>query len=424
MDKIKAKFVRYKETGLFSIFGSSVAVKVFSFISSIVLVRLVTKAEYGIFTYSWNIYSIVMLFTGFGSLYAVLQICCENPNDNSFKEKVYRYGWIRGLVFNLIIGIIMLLIGLLFPFKMNGVGILLAAMCFLPIIQYGAEYQSVYFRTERKNNLFSISNIVNVIFVLVFSAIGAIFLKEKGFIIGRYIAYFILMIVGFTIWNVPYKFKKTTLEQHEKKDFKKVAHISMFNSGISQLLYLIDVLILGFILENESIVASFKIATIIPTALSFIPAALTTYIYPFFAENRNNKKWCLEKYKKMTIVIGCINLFIVIVGIIFAPTIISIMYGNEYLDAIIPFRILMVSYFFSGTFRTIAGNLLVTQRKLMFNTFVAIMSGIVNIIADVVLIMNYGSNGAAVATLCVVIISSGLNAIYLLKILSSKEKEI
>ena len=96
------------------------------------------------------------------------------------------------------------------------------------------------------------------------------------------------------------------------------------------------------------------------------------------------------------------------------------MYGVEYLDAVVPFKILTVNYFFSGTFRAIAGNLLVTQRKLGFNTFVAILSGVLNVIADVIFIMNYGSVGAAVATLSIVVLCSILNTVYLIVTLVRK----
>ena len=61
-------------TGFFHIFGSSVINKIIAFMSSIVLVRILTKQEYGVFTYAWNIYSIVLLFNGMGTDSGVLQL--------------------------------------------------------------------------------------------------------------------------------------------------------------------------------------------------------------------------------------------------------------------------------------------------------------------------------------------------------------
>ena len=72
---------KLRKTGFFHIFGGSVINKAISFLSSIVLVRLLTKGEYGIFTYAWNIYSIILLFNGFGLESSTLQLCSEHGDD-------------------------------------------------------------------------------------------------------------------------------------------------------------------------------------------------------------------------------------------------------------------------------------------------------------------------------------------------------
>lgn len=412
--KIKSNILKFKNTGLFDIFGSSIIVKIIGFMSSIILVRIVTKEAYGIFTVAWNVYSVAMLATGFGASYAILQLGCENVNDDKKKKSIFQYGWNYGFKANIIIGLVVLLLGLFFPFSVHGAAPLMMMMFLLPLIQFGVEYQSMYLRVEKKNRAYAISNIVNVGLVLLFSVLGALVIQERGFIVGRYCAYMILIILGVKLWNVPVHFKKIDIDDTEKKDFRHVSFVSMINGGISQLLYLIDVFILGMVLPNENIIASYKVATIVPTALSFIPTALVTYIFPYFTENRNNGKWCLKKYIQITGGMAIVNGIIVAAMVIFAPTIISLMYGNQYLDAITPFRILSINYFFSGTFRAIAGNLLVTQRKLEFNTFVAISSGILNIVADVFFIMKMGSVGAAYATLSIVLFCCVLNVGYLL----------
>lgn len=409
-------------TGLFDIFGSSIIVKIIGFMSSIILVRIVTKEAYGVFTVAWNIYSIAMLATGFGASYAILQLGCENSKDVQKKKDIFQYGWNYGFKANIIIGILVIILGLFFPFSIPAAAPLMRMMFLLPLIQFGVEYQSMYLRVEKKNRAYAIANIVNVGLVLLFSIVGACATQEKGFIIGRYVAYMILILLGIRLWNVPIHFRKTQIAENEKKDFRHVALVSMINGGISQLLYLIDVFILGIVLPNESIIASYKVATIIPTALSFIPTALVTYIFPYFTENRENGKWCLKRYLQVTEIMALVNGVISSILFIMAPFIIKLMYGTQYLDAIVPFRILAVNYFFSGTFRSIAGNLLVTQRKLGFNTFVAVVSGILNIFADVLFILKLGSDGAAYATLSIVILCSVMNVGYLLITFIRKSK--
>ncbi|MEG1641031.1 MAG: polysaccharide biosynthesis C-terminal domain-containing protein, partial [Ruthenibacterium sp.] len=180
--------------------------------------------------------------------------------------------------------------------------------------------------------------------------------------------------------------------------------------------------IIGLIAADGLSVASYKVATTIPNALAFIPSALITYVYPYFAEHREDKRWCMEKYKIILIAMGLFNLVVSIGLFVTAPWIIKLFFGANYMDAIASFRILSVSYFFSGTFRVISGNLLVTQRKLGFNLFVAIFSGIVNIVGDYILVLHYGSEGAAVATLIVVLLTSLLSTGYLFYVYKDEKR--
>ena len=75
----------------------------------------------------------------------------------------------------------------------------------------------------------------------------------------------------------------------------------------------------------------------------------------------------------------------------------------------------------NGSFRGIAGNLLVTQRRLKFNLFEGLVSGGVNIIGNLILIPRMGSIGAAIATLCVMNISAALSSGYFIYVLKKKE---
>ena len=110
---------------------------------------------------------------------------------------------------------------------------------------------------------------------------------------------------------------------------------------------------------------------------------------------------------------GGLNLFISATMFIGAPLIVKLLFGVEYLDCVPIFRLLSVNYFFSGTFRILSGNLLVTQRKLKFNLIVAVIACSVNIIADYFFIQWWGAIGAAIATCSVVLLTSIMNTVYL-----------
>lgn len=410
---LKSILYKLKTTGFFHIFGSSVFAKIIGFLSSIVLVRLVSKPGYGVFTYAWNIYSIAILFSGCGMSSGVLQVASENSDNVLKKSTIYTYGMRAGTMVNIVLCVVLLVIGINYPFQIKGTNLLLCLLSVLPIVEYWNDYQITYLRVERRTKAYAVLNATNVMLVFLLSVVGALLIQEKGFIVSRYITFSTLVFLGYRFCKVPLFWKKKPIQKQDKKDLWKIATVSMVNTGISQMLYLLDVLVLGVVIPDSSVVASYKVATVIPTALSFIPSALITYVYPYFAQNRKNSEWCIQKYKLILIGMGGLNLAISTVLVFFAPSIIKLIYGTQYLDAVQPFRILSFSYFFSGTFRVIAGNLLVTQRKLGYNSFVAIISGIMNIFADVILIRMMGSVGAAWATLVIVIFTSVLNVVYL-----------
>ena len=76
-------FKKLFQTGFFHIFGSSVINKILTFLSNVVLVRLISKEAYGVFTYAWNIYSLVLLLNGLGVVSGLLQLCSERADDRA-----------------------------------------------------------------------------------------------------------------------------------------------------------------------------------------------------------------------------------------------------------------------------------------------------------------------------------------------------
>ena len=65
--------------------------------------------------------------------------------------------------------------------------------------------------------------------------------------------------------------------------------------------------------------------------------------------------------------------------------------------------------------------MLVTQRKVKFNLFESILTGIVNIIGDYVLIQKYGAVGVAISTLIVMVFSGTLATSYYFFVLNKKQ---
>lgn len=413
MDNMYTKLKSLFKTGFFHIFGSSTINKIISFLSSVVLVRILTKSEYGIFTYAWNIYSIVLLFNGMGMESAILQLCSEHSGDDDFAARICNYGTRFGVIFNVLLTAAMIVIALFAPLKIDGSNELLLLLCLLPMIQLLFNLSTSYLRSQKRNRDFAVLSTMNTALVFFVSVGAALAFREKGMVFGYYVAYAVTVLLGVFKMRVRLVSNAEPLEAQDRKSLLSIGAITMCNNGLSQLLYLLGVFMLGIVVADETVIASYKTATLIPTALNFIPQALVIYLYPYFAEHRDDGAWCLKRYKQAVLGLGALNAAISLVLVVGAPLIIRLLFGAQYMDAVPAFRILSANYFLSGTFQVLAGNLLVTQRKLKYNLLVAVISGVVNIAANLILIQLWGSIGAAVATVCVVVLASVMNATYL-----------
>ena len=408
---ISKNFNRLIKSGFFHIFGSNTINQIVNFAYGILIVRVISKEEYGIFSYASNIYSMLMLLSGFGIVSAILQVASEFSGKGRNPASLLQYGYRFGIKFNIGLSFLILLIALLIPLPIIGSNRILGMMFLLPVPMIIKDLQIVWLRANLQNKAFGTANTVNAVLVSLFTLLGAWLLKNNGIVIGQYLAVFIMLWMLWKRYDVPLIGAEEDLPLQDKKDLFTIAGISTLNNALSQMLTLLGTFMLGLIISNPVMIASYKVASAIPMALNFIPSALMVYLYPYFARNRHNKAWVKSKYKTILLFAGMANLFISIIGIVFAEQIIRIIFGDSYSDATLPFQVLMGSYFISGTFRTISGNLLVTQRKLKVNTVNGIVGAVVSIVMNAILIPGRGSMGAAISYLITMIITS-LIAVY------------
>jgi O-antigen/teichoic acid export membrane protein len=385
-------------------------------------VRILTKSEYGVFTYAWNIYSIVLLFNGLGMDSAILQMCSEKSDDEEFARRICNYGTRFGIAFNVLLTVAMIGVAVFYPVTIEGSRELLTLLCLLPMIQLLFNLSTSYLRSQKRNQDFALLSSVNTALVFCVSVGAALAFREKGMVFGYYIAYAGSVLLGAFKMRIRLVDKVALPAEQDRKALLSIGAITMCNNGLSQLLYLLGMYILGNVIPDETVIASYKTATLIPTALNFVPQALVIYLYPYFAERRNDGAWCLKKYKQVVVGLGALNAVISFVLVIAAPLVVRILFGEQYLDCVPVFRVLSLNYFLSGTFQILAGNLLVTQRKLKYNLLVAISSGTINIVANLLLIPRLGSMGAAIASVCVVVVASAMNTIYLVSTFQNKKK--
>jgi len=406
------------EKGFLYIFGSRIINRIVRFATSVVIIRLLSKETFGSYSYAMNILDFFLLLSGLGVVSSILQFCSEKK---ALKDKLpyLKYGFEIGFSFNLLLALSIIVFTRVFELPVKGSSDILLYLSLIPAFTVFFEIMGAFFRSNLQNKEFSYLGISNIFVYFLGTVIGGYLFKVYGIIAGRYIALIIAILIGFKFLRKEVAALKDTYLpiKKEKIEFLKYSIVVTLTNSISQILFLLDIFLIGIIIKEEAVVASYRTATLIPFALTFIPKSVMTFAYPYFAQNMKNKNKIKRYFLEMQRYLVILNLAISLILIIFAPLIIKILFGSQYLDSVISFRILSLGYFFAGSFRIPAGNVLASIRKVKINLYNSIASGILNILLDIVLIIKYGSVGAAIATTSIFLVSSIISNGYLLSYL-------
>jgi O-antigen/teichoic acid export membrane protein len=397
MSGIRQKLARLLETGFFHIVGTSVLNKVVQTLLSLVLVRLLSKEAYGVYAYAYNILSFFVLFNALGMPSALLQICSELADDGRRSDSIFSMGVRVGVAFDAIMGVAVLATGLFAPLAVRGSGAILALYAPLPLAQFLCEAVVTRLRVQLRNKEYAIMTNMQTILLSIASIVGALAGGSAGLAVGQSAGLLFAAAIEWRLYGPALDSGLPALAPTERKDLLTVGAISAFNNGISQALTLVGTFLVGSLMESEELVASYKVATTIPFALVFVPLMLVTYIMPYFTRHRNDRAWTLRRYGQVVLSLVAAMGSICVLLALLADPLVGFLFGADYADCVSAMRILLLGLFLTASFRVPTGNLLVTQRKLSFNSFSASSSIVIDVIASFMLIPTWGMEGAACA---------------------------
>lgn len=402
-------------TGFFSIVVSDTLVKIVSFLGGMVLVRVLSKNDYGIYSYVMNCMGFLLILGDMGTGIATLQFTQENYK-NELKFKAYcAYGLKLTVWFSFLPMICILTSPLYYPYAIEGTKNLVLLLFAWPFINSLNTFFQTNLRAHLDNNKFSALNIITIIVHYVVLLPMSLEWGVLGAVLSNYGYGIITLLISIYLnKNKLYIGKKyyDAITKTERKQFFKLSIPSQLNAMIGQIMLLIDIFMISLFFGNSEIIASYKVATTIPSACSFIPISIVVYAMPYFARNINAPLWIKKSYKKLIILSFGICFLIAFGGIVTAPWIISLVFGKEYMDAVFCYRILLVGFIFSGGLQIPSVNAISTQRKVCVNLAITIFSGILNVVLDIVGIRQWGSLGAAMATTIVSVVSGMTTYVY------------
>lgn len=393
--------------GFFHILIGNTLTKMLSFLSSIVIVRLVSKEEYAYLTYSDNLYLYIIAISGLGMSSAILKYCGTQYNKEKDKAFLY-YALTRGFFIEFTLSILIVCYVWITDIPFPEARGLVSVMILYPALNYVVATFQSYARARLDNRMFAKIALIQSAFVLIASIVLVKILGIYGMAYARYMAMGICCIVGirFAVKQLG-KCSTDRLSKKEKKDFIALSLSFMFASLFSMLMPINETFLINKLLEDEIISANYKVAMLIPSQTMFISNSIAVYFFTIL--NRTRDRQLLWKIiKKIELLSATIIGVITLIGIFVFPLVLQYVYGEKYLDCVGLSNLYWIVYGINSGFRLVALNLIPAFGNAKVSAFVSVISAVIHVCCCYFVIPIYGVYGAAMVLGIIYIIAGSV----------------
>jgi O-antigen/teichoic acid export membrane protein len=355
---------------------------------------LIPNKELGVVLFAYSIIAFLVPFGGLGLHQSLVRYGALLKTDED-KNNLFIYVLKKGTIVTFFIISLIIIFGYVFPFKFENTRNYITLLSFVLIPLFILSTIQIQFRLKHNNKKFSETdityNLILVIAVLIFSSL----FQEKGYIFAIIIAPTLTSLLFIKKLNINFSItKKLKIIDFS---FWRYGFYSGITSVVTNLLLIIDILLIGHLMEDSEMVTAYKYVSLIPLSLLFISKAFITTDFVFFTEKIKNKEYIFNYIKSYMSLFFLISIVICGFSFFFSKEILSI-FSKDF--AIYSESFLILIFGISGIliFRGLFGNLLCSIGKIEINSYIMAIALVLNIFSNFYLIPIYGIKGAAITS--------------------------
>ena len=424
---IKQKLKRMYDTGALHITLGTFATKFVALFGSIVVVRLLNKADKGVLDYVENIYSYAFIIAGFGLSYGVLRYLIINE-DVFDKKRFFRYILRRTIVIDSLIavGMIILSFFLRIPANFSDAKLLIPILALLLPFQDLLNEMLYTLRAFFKNKLYAYLAVGSSVILIGGRVAGALMYGVDGVLLSRLYLNLpmAILLILFVRRNMFPKDPVDGLSREEKKAVNRYSFQYMVTNGFWALFMLNDTFLLGEILNDPAVLADYKAAYLLPGNISIFATAIGVFVGPYFTKNEKNPDWVRRNFKKVYLLsAGVVGLVAGGIAVLAKPLVL-ILFGRDYLNVIGLMCVLLLAAFINSGLRFTTANVLASMGEVRYNMIVSGVGIALQFGLDVFLIPRLGVMAVAVSNCFVCLLMAAvLFAVFYKKYYAGKKKE-
>lgn len=365
-----------------------------SFIASWIALQFIPNKELGVVLFAYNIIAFVLPVGGFGLHQSLLRYGALLKSDQE-KNSLFVYVFKKGIIASLALIIFIIGGSQCITFQFENTHFYVAGLSVIILPSFLFELIKIQFRLQHDNKKFAYTEIVyNTVLVLSVSLLTYSY-QEIGYALALFLTPLFSML--FLIKKLNIHFKGSLNLAITDFSFWKYGFFASLSNVVTQLLFVVDILLIGTLLNNAEMVTNYKYISLIPLSILFLPRVFINTDFVTFTEKIYNKKYIVNYIKNYTSLFALISVLLCVFLGLFSKEILSLFdphfsrYNNSFLTLVLGVCGILI-------FRGLFGNLLSSIGKAHVNFYITSVALLVNLISNFYLIPTYGILGAAITS--------------------------
>ena len=373
---------------------SSIVSRLLSFLASWIALQLIPDKKLGVVIYAFQISLFLTPIANLGLNQGLIRY---GALLSSIKEKneLFLFVLKRGVIFTSLFSLAVSIFSIFVNFKNPSTTLYLQLFSISFITQFIFQIVQIQFRLQKKNKSFAIAEFTyNVILVLLVFSLSYYF-NELGYVIALVSTPLITFLLF--IKKLHIKERNNIHFDFINNKFWSYGFFASLATVTTTLLVSIDILLIGHLIPDISMVTVYKYVSLIPFSLIFISHVVITTDFVEFTENIKNKSYIYKYIKNYIIIFSVISSVILILILTFGKFILSL-FDPSYVNYFSTLVILTLGIIGILTIRGVFGNLLSSIGRVSDNFTITTIAIVLNIALNYYLIPIYGIFGAALTS--------------------------
>ncbi|MBR3805814.1 MAG: flippase [Clostridia bacterium] len=399
---MKLGFLKAKESkNAIWLISGKIAQMILSLFVGVISARYLGPSNYGLISYGTAMVGFFMTFCNLGINSVIVKEFFDHPDEQG---KTLGSAILMRIISSILSSVAVIAVSFFLDYG-DWETIVIVALCSISLVFHAFDTLNYWFQSQYKSNVTAISIFLAYVATSVYKIVLLIFNKSVfWFAFASSVDYIVLSIILLIAYKMNNGQKMMFSFKSGKRILKKSYHYIL--AGMMTAIYgHTDKLMLKQML-GESEVGYYATAVAICSMWTFVLSAIIDAMYPTIIKSfKQTPELFDKKNRQLYAIVFYITVFVSVMFLIFGEFGIWLLYGEEYLPAATPLRI--ITWYTAFSYFGVARNAwMVCNEKQKYLKYMYVVAAVMNVVLNLIFIPLWGGAGAAFASLITQICTS------------------